>query len=500
MAARDATPFHCPQQDSVISSCALMKTNGQRSKCSRPYGLFQVARRILAPACGGLLLLAIGPVPAADAQVDEVKDFSGQEEPYDDPTRLLGSWIWDHETLDSQPCFFWQTFEIPAERQVMSSKLRMTVDNEFTLFLDGREIGHGAEWRELFEFDLTPLLKPGRHVLAVQALNSFSLAGMLLGMRVELDNGEVISIQSDESWRVVPRDIREWKTRTAAPDDWPHVHVQSSFGEDPYWTSPLNINVMPRLTPVETHFWQSGWFQTTVLLTSLMILFVSLRLAAKLALHQKDQKLLYQERARIAQDIHDDIGARMSQLVLHGEVAQSELPDHSPARENLDVICEDARGIMSSMDEILWAVNPQRDTLRDFTSFVCRYAEDFVKPTSMQCRFDVDSELDDIALVLHLRRPLLMAIKEALNNAVKHSGATELRLQISLCDQKLVVSVVDNGRGFDPLSRRPDRLGLANLEDRMKQLDGRCTVSSKPGHGCKVEFAVPLTRSHRRRS
>ena len=92
-------------------------------------------------------------------------------DPYVSPTNGMGSWIWEAKTLDNQTCQFWRTIEIPQSGKVTKARLVMTADNEYTLYLDGRELGRGAEWRELFIFDLTQLLAPGRHVLAVKCYN-----------------------------------------------------------------------------------------------------------------------------------------------------------------------------------------------------------------------------------------------------------------------------------------------------------------------------------------
>jgi hypothetical protein len=86
---------------------------------------------------------------------------------YASPTNGLGSWIWEEEVTNNQTCQLWNTFEIPESGKVTKARIVMTVDNEFTLYLDGRELGRGVEWRELYIFDLTTLLTPGRHVLAV---------------------------------------------------------------------------------------------------------------------------------------------------------------------------------------------------------------------------------------------------------------------------------------------------------------------------------------------
>lgn len=252
---------------------------------------------------------------------------------------------------------------------------------------------------------------------------------------------------------------------------------------------------MPTLQPIKIYFWQTGWFQISLSLVCLLALLISGRLIAQLAIHRKERWLLERERARIARDIHDDLGSRMTQLVLHGEVAQSELPADSGTRLQIDRICEEARGVLSTMDEILWAVNPRHDTFRDFTSYVCGYAQEFLKPTHIQCLFDVGPEALSVVLALPVRRALLMAIKESLNNAVKYSEASELVLQIRWQAEKLVVVVSDNGKGFDLTKLKPSRNGFSNMAQRLREVGGSCVVTSQPGNGCRVEFCLPLKQS-----
>ena len=445
----------------------------------------------------GLLLLVLffaSPrlVWAGDNVADNQKIQMEMADPYVSPTNGLGSWIWEEKTLDNQTCQLWNTFEIPKGVKVTKARLVMTVDNEFTLYLDGRELGRGAEWRELFVFDLTQLLTPGRHVLAINCYNGSFFAGLLLGLRVDLADGRSIEVKSDKSWRVVPDGVSRWEKRTEAQPDWPAATIIAPLGGGPWWTAPSAVNMMPSLQPVKVFFWQTGWFQGLLLSVCGLVILISLRLMAQLALHRKERLLLQGERARIARDIHDDIGARMTQLVLHGEVAQNELPADSEMRQQLNWICEEARGLLSTMDEILWAVNPQRDTLRDFAAYVCKYAQEFLKPTQIQCLFEVEPEMSAAAFNLPLRRSLLMAIKETLNNAVKHSDATELRLQIHWQGQRLVVVVQDNGKGFDPATVKSERDGLANMAQRMNELGGHCLITSQPGQGCRIEFSIPL--------
>ena len=416
---------------------------------------------------------------------------------YDSPTNGLGSWIWTNLTTNEQPCHLWKAFVIPAGSPIVKARLAMTVDNEFTLFLDGRELGRGAEWRELFVFDLTQILTPGRHVLAVNAYNDSSFAGMLFGLRVTLADGRTIDIKSDSTWRIVPEEVLTWVKVTRAAETWPNATIMAPLGSLPWWTQPQNVNVMPSQQQIKVHFWQTGWFQVTLLCVCVLVILISFRLMTQLAFHQGERWLLQRERARIARDIHDDIGPRMTMLVLHGEEAQNGFPEGSERNLHLVRICEEARELLATMDEILWAVNPRRDTMRDFAAYVCTYAEAFLASAQIQCLFVVDQEMSMGALNLPFRRSLLMAIKEALNNAVKHSGATEVRIQIQLQGQRLVVTLKDNGRGFAATAPKPERNGLSNMAQRVEDLGGRCLVVSDPGKGCRVEFSVPLTPPRR---
>ena len=413
----------------------------------------------------------------------------------EDSTNGLGSWIWMEQTLDRQTCQFWRIFEIPPSIVVSHAQLRMTADNDYTLSLDGRELGRGSEWNELFDYDVTSLMASGRHTLAVKAYNDSDFAGMIFGLRIDLANGGIMEVKSDENWRIVPDGTKGWEKAGKAQDTWPRATIIAPLGGKPWWTTPKRINPMPTLLPIHVYFWQSGWFQISLSSFCVLAVLISARLVAQLAVHRKERWLLQRERARIARDIHDDLGSQMTQLVLHGEVAQSELPADSATRLQLDRICEEARSVLSTMDEILWAVNPKRDTFRDFTSYVCSYAQEYLKPTPIQCLFDLAPEMSPVILDLPVRRALLMAIKETLNNAVKHSKASELVLRIIWQTEKLVVSVSDNGKGFDPTKLKPGRNGFTNLAQRMREVEGTCLVTSQPGKGCRVEFGLPLKQS-----
>jgi signal transduction histidine kinase len=437
-------------------------------------------------------LASICPAIADDKNPDTNDCPNATMDVDDDPTKGLGSWIWASKTLDRQTCQFWRSLEIPSGATVTHARLKMTVDNEYYLLLDGRDLGRGCEWHELFDYDVTFLLSPGKHVLAVNAYNASSFAGMIFGLQIDLADGRTMEIKSDENWRIVPDGVQGWETKTEAPDTWMPATIVAPLGGSPWWKQPSKVNLMPTLLPITRFFWQTGWFQISLLSICAIAIVVSFRLIGQLAIHRRERWLLQKERARIARDIHDDLGSRMTQLVLHGEVAQSELPVESAMRSQLERICQDAREVLSTMDEILWGLNPKRDTFDDFASYVCGYAQGFLKSTQMQCLFDVAPEMMAVPVELPFRRALLMAVKETLNNAVKYSEATEVILHISCRAQKLVVVVLDNGKGFDPNKPKPGRNGLTYMAQRMEEVGGHCLVASRPAQGCRVELSVPL--------
>ena len=412
------------------------------------------------------------------------------------PRLGVGSWIWDRITLNRQECRLWKSFEIPVAATVESAFLRLTADNEYRLFLDGRELGHGADLRMLTTYDITPLLAPGVHVLGVLAYNDLDIAGVLFGLRVVLTDGRVIEVGSDETWRVVPEGERGWLKKTRAPASWPPATVIAAAGRG-RWPSIFNQYSAPPLLPLRVPAWERAWFQITLALVCAAAIVTCLYLVGRLLMQSQSQQVVQRERARIARDVHDNLSGGLTQLVLLGETAQSELLPESDARRQLNEICERARVLMRGLNETIWIVNSQRDTLRDFASYVCKYAETFLQSTPIRCRFDVEPDLPATPCDVGVRRNLFLAVKEALNNALRHSGASEVFVRIHREGSGVVVCIEDDGHGFDPASADRQRNGLQNMAQRAAEVGGACNITSTPGAGCQVQFKVPLSGPRR---
>src|SRR5207249_4097802 len=152
------------------------------------------------------------------------------------------------------------------------------------------------------------------------------------------------------------------------------------------------------------------------------------------------------DRARIAQDIHDDLGAGLTQIMLLSELARRE-PSHE-VQNQLGQISDMARGLTRAMDEIVWAVDPQHDTLSGFMDYASAFTEEFLRVAGLRCRMDLPAALPAWPMDAELRYNLFLALKEALNNAVKHAHATEVRLELRLEDDAFTLAVEDNGKGL----------------------------------------------------
>lgn len=200
------------------------------------------------------------------------------------------------------------------------------------------------------------------------------------------------------------------------------------------------------------------------------------------------------ERARIARDIHDDIGAGLTEIGLTSELFED--PELSPreVREFAREISVRSRELVSGMDEIVWAINPRNDSLKSSVAYFSQYADRVFKPAGLRCRMEVQPNLKEFPLSSEQRHNFFLGFKEALNNILKHAAAHEVRMTAGMDGNFFVFSVVDDGVGF---SEKPDggtQDGLLNLRARLEKIGGECQIRSEVGRGTEVVFRLPLQR------
>jgi signal transduction histidine kinase len=255
------------------------------------------------------------------------------------------------------------------------------------------------------------------------------------------------------------------------------------------------------------YFWQTLWFR---ILAWVLIVAVSgglVSLETRRQMRRKLERLEWQravehERARIAHDIHDDLGAHLTRISMLSESARAELENPERATAGLNQIYDTARDLTRAMDEIVWAVNPRYDTLEGLASYLEKFAQDLLAAADIRCRLDLPMEFPAWRLTADVRHNLFLAFKEALHNVVKHSAASETYIRLAAGATSFELVVEDNGRGFTrgagerASSGDSDRLlsgnGLENMLRRLMEIHGSFDIQSTPGQGTKVTFTVPI--------
>ncbi|HTB81593.1 MAG TPA: two-component regulator propeller domain-containing protein [Opitutaceae bacterium] len=244
---------------------------------------------------------------------------------------------------------------------------------------------------------------------------------------------------------------------------------------------------------VAPFFWQTWWFRLVGLavFTSVIVLIVRYvsfrRLHLKVRL-LKQQAALDKERARIARDIHDDLGGRLTKIVLLSGLALRERAAPEQTEVRVQEIAVTARQVIKSLDETVWAINPRNDTLPDLINYLGQFAVEFLRTAEIRCHVEMPDHPPGRAISAEARHNLFLATKEALNNIVRHAGACEVWLRVNVTLDSLNLTIEDCGQGFARLPDDAGADGIRNMRQRMDEIGGEFHIEGKPGMGTKVSF------------
>jgi ligand-binding sensor domain-containing protein/signal transduction histidine kinase len=245
------------------------------------------------------------------------------------------------------------------------------------------------------------------------------------------------------------------------------------------------------------HFWENWWFGPLCwmagvsLAGGIVLAIIRRRHQLKVEALERAQ-LVERERVRIARDLHDDLGSGLTEISMTGALARDPSLSMDEAREYLGEIVGRSTEMVGALDEIVWAVNPKNDDLNSLVTYFCQFAERFLRPVSISCRYQIPAQLPAIALNADQRHNLFMAFKEALQNVVKHSNASNLRLGLEIAQGAMRLTIEDDGRGFVEGDPQPGADGLRGMRERLQQLGGRCDVVSGLGEGTRIVLVLPL--------
>jgi signal transduction histidine kinase len=212
-------------------------------------------------------------------------------------------------------------------------------------------------------------------------------------------------------------------------------------------------------------------------------------------LYQKDldrQLMLERERARISQDMHDDVGASLTRISILSDLAKNKTEVTGDTRQWLGQISDTSRGVMEEMNQIIWALNPKNDTLEGLVAYLRRFVYEYLEPTPVNCTFDLPETLPDKALNVEVRRNVYLVVREALHNVVKHAVAQKVSISMRMNEHGFRLMIKDDGKGFEHDSPEFPGNGLINMKKRMNDIEGKFLIKSKTGEGTVIELVVPL--------
>lgn len=207
------------------------------------------------------------------------------------------------------------------------------------------------------------------------------------------------------------------------------------------------------------------------------------------------QHLVEKERSRIARDIHDELGASLAAIALMSARAQQNLAANSESAESLNEISKRAKHTARQLAEIVWAVNPARDSIANLVDFICQFAQEHLELANIRFRTEIPGELPELALSSYARHEAFLAAKELVHNAVRHGNPTLVILKIQCSPGWLSVEIEDNGCGFIP-SPESTHGGLANVAERMKKVGGEFAPHSVPCQGTRMQLRIPHSTTH----
>lgn len=258
-----------------------------------------------------------------------------------------------------------------------------------------------------------------------------------------------------------------------------------------------NLTGVSQVFTVRAYFWQTAWFYLLLAVGLAAVVFLIARwmlwhrYQLQMALLKREEALAL-ERARISRDIHDELGNGLSVVATLSELAHNDV-EKGTVHKRLDQIYDVANELARNVDETVWAVNPANDGWEPFLSYFEQYTEYFLGNSGLRFHFTRPAELVERPIASKTRHHLLLAVREAVGNVLKHASAKQVRIAMRLDGEILEVQVEDDGVGFDPT--RPAGVGhdgLGNMARRMKEAGGTLDIQSAPGQGTCMTFRVSL--------
>lgn len=266
------------------------------------------------------------------------------------------------------------------------------------------------------------------------------------------------------------------------------------------WSKPVLLLTVSITPPVYSRW----WFLAVVALCIISITILIVKKIQQIRFQNQIKEMerqyaIEKERHRISKDMHDEVGASLTRISILSELAKNQHNESAKMQQIIGQISEISGGVVDEMSEIIWAMNPRNDTLDSFTSYNRQYASSYLESAGIEGSFSFPDDIPARPMSSELRRNLFLTVKEALHNVVKHSGASQVHMQLYFGEQVLQIIISDNGKGFLIEKTHDWGNGLINMRRRIEEPGGRFEIMSEEGKGTTIDMSVkfPLNdKSH----
>lgn len=300
-------------------------------------------------------------------------------------------------------------------------------------------------------------------------------------------------------YRLEPIDVAWTEADSRRTVYYPHLapgnfifHVQACNADGVWNTEDTTLAIA-----VQPFFWETPWFHVTSALALAAIfagiswLVIRRRYKRRFARLQA-LNAIERERLRISKDMHDHVGGVLTQVSQLTDMGLEETEDEAMVKKRFERIGNRARVAVQSLDEIVWATNPKNDNLASFAEYVSRLSDEFFEYTKIRCWQEMPAALPALPLRADVRHNVFLAVREALNNVLKHSQGTEVWLKMKLAREQVILTIEDNGVGFAFAQANTGGNGLGNMQARLEECGGKAELVSAPGKGTAITFSFPV--------
>ncbi len=288
---------------------------------------------------------------------------------------------------------------------------------------------------------------------------------------------------------------------TSLPPGKYNFRVRGALGGGEWEEASLAFEMPPLL-------YQTLWFRGLVALAIATLISLAAATASRQRFRRELARVegvraLEAERSRISRDMHDEVGASLTEIAILSEIARRELDQPANAGERLERIALTSRGMLDSLGQIVWAINPKNDGLPTLAAYMREHAARYLDVADVTAKLDFPTQVPDLLVTAEVRRNIFVILKEALHNVVKHSDASMVEVIVRVDNERLSMVVRDDGRGFESVSSPGDDTnrvrrvfggdGLGNMQRRASDIGGELSITSQPNNGTTVTLVVPLS-------